>query len=199
MIRGFNINLTGDSHFRKLSRDARLLYFILYMMRGLWFGGLLRVSKELLLIDFRGTASELDSALNELITGGFIYADFEEEVVWIPGAKLAGLKTSPKHWREHLKSFRGHPIAVAAQRVFGDSAVRVNPTRPKIPPGQRFRILKKSNFACAYCGRKPPDVTLQIDHVIPVQAGGKTKDENLVAACFDCNSGKSDLGLAGDQ
>jgi hypothetical protein len=31
---------------------------------------------------------------------------------------------------------------------------------------------------------------LQVDHGLPVAVGGSNDDENLVAACFDCNTGK---------
>jgi 5-methylcytosine-specific restriction endonuclease McrA len=31
----------------------------------------------------------------------------------------------------------------------------------------RFEVLRRDGFACTYCGRKPPDVELHIDHVIP--------------------------------
>lgn len=56
----------------------------------------------------------------------------------------------------------------------------------------RYRILERDGFACRYCGRKPPEVELHIDHVIAVANGGSTDDANLVTACADCNLGKSD-------
>jgi hypothetical protein len=58
-------------------------------------------------------------------------------------------------------------------------------------PKRRFEALKRDGFACHYCGRKPPDVELHIDHVIPLAGGGTDKQDNLVAACFECNIGKS--------
>ena len=54
----------------------------------------------------------------------------------------------------------------------------------------RFAILNRDNFTCQYCGRKAPDVKLEIDHIVPVAKGGKTEFENLITACHDCNSGK---------
>jgi len=36
-----------------------------------------------------------------------------------------------------------------------------------------------------------PDVTLTVDHVTPVALGGSDDPTNLVAACQDCNAGKS--------
>lgn len=55
----------------------------------------------------------------------------------------------------------------------------------------RFEILRRDNHACRYCGGVAPEVVLTIDHVVPVALGGSDDPSNLVAACKDCNSGKS--------
>lgn len=57
----------------------------------------------------------------------------------------------------------------------------------------RFEVLRRDEHTCQYCGAKAPDVTLQIDHVVPVSLGGNDKPENLVTACRDCNTGKSSI------
>jgi hypothetical protein len=57
----------------------------------------------------------------------------------------------------------------------------------------RFEILRRDNHTCQYCGEKAPDVVLHIDHVVPVALGGDDKPGNLVAACKDCNAGKSSI------
>lgn len=55
----------------------------------------------------------------------------------------------------------------------------------------RFEVLRRDNNTCRYCGGTAPDVTLTIDHVTPVSLGGSDDPSNLVAACKDCNAGKS--------
>lgn len=55
----------------------------------------------------------------------------------------------------------------------------------------RHEILRRDRFACRYCGATAPDVKLTVDHVIPVALGGDDSPSNLVAACVDCNAGKS--------
>lgn len=55
----------------------------------------------------------------------------------------------------------------------------------------RFEVLRRDNHACRYCGRSAPEVRLTVDHVVPVALGGQDVPENLVAACSDCNAGKS--------
>lgn len=59
----------------------------------------------------------------------------------------------------------------------------------------RFEILRRDNHTCQYCGEKAPDVTLHVDHVKPKALGGSDGPENLVAACKDCNAGKTSSAL----
>lgn len=62
--------------------------------------------------------------------------------------------------------------------------------RKAITKKVRFDIFKRDGFCCAYCGRKPPKTTLEIDHIDPVFNGGDNSPENLITSCFDCNRGK---------
>lgn len=55
----------------------------------------------------------------------------------------------------------------------------------------RFEVFKRDGFCCGYCGRRPPDVVLEVDHITPVCKGGKDKLSNLLTSCFDCNRGKA--------
>lgn len=66
-------------------------------------------------------------------------------------------------------------------------------SREQISAGLRFEILRRCNFACYYCGT-PAALglkVLHVDHVIPVSLGGTNDPWNLVAACWDCNLGKT--------
>lgn len=57
----------------------------------------------------------------------------------------------------------------------------------------RFRVLERDGFRCRYCGAAATDefVRLEVDHVLPLARGGKDNESNLVAACRNCNLGKS--------
>lgn len=55
----------------------------------------------------------------------------------------------------------------------------------------RFEVLRRDGHTCRYCGGRAPDVHLTVDHVIPTALGGSDDPSNLVAACRDCNAGKS--------
>lgn len=59
----------------------------------------------------------------------------------------------------------------------------------------RFQVLSRDSFCCRYCGKRPPEVILEIDHVVPRSKGGESKEENYVASCRECNSGKFDVLL----
>lgn len=59
----------------------------------------------------------------------------------------------------------------------------------------RFEIFKRDGFKCAYCGKSPPAVILEVDHIEPKAKGGKDDINNYITACFDCNRGKRDIPL----
>lgn len=61
----------------------------------------------------------------------------------------------------------------------------------------RFSAYERDKYTCQYCGRRPPEIVLQLDHVYPVKLGGQNKIDNLLTACRDCNIGKGarDPGL----
>ena len=63
----------------------------------------------------------------------------------------------------------------------------------------RFAIFERDAFTCAYCGRRPPAVVLEIDHIVPVAEGGSNEDTNLITSCEDCNAGKGRRVLASPQ
>lgn len=56
---------------------------------------------------------------------------------------------------------------------------------------KRFDVFKRDGFACRYCGHKPPEAVLEVDHVHPVSKGGNDETTNLITSCFDCNRGKA--------
>jgi 5-methylcytosine-specific restriction endonuclease McrA len=74
-------------------------------------------------------------------------------------------------------------------------AVRsVKTTHEAIQPKQRSRILNRDSARCVICGARGD---LQVAHVVSVDAGHKVglsdseinSDENLIAACPECNLG----------
>ena len=52
----------------------------------------------------------------------------------------------------------------------------------------RSFILERDHWKCHYCGKEANSV----DHKTPLAKGGKSNEDNLVAACRRCNSLKKD-------
>ena len=49
---------------------------------------------------------------------------------------------------------------------------------------------------CRYCGAKPVERELRVDHIKSVKDGGDlTNTKNLVTACDPCNAGKGERSL----
>ena len=67
--------------------------------------------------------------------------------------------------------------------------------RKSVSTRRRFEIFKRDGFTCQYCGKRPPNTILHLDHIIPVSKGGTNQTENLITACIDCNLGKSNILL----
>jgi len=52
-------------------------------------------------------------------------------------------------------------------------------------------LFARDSQLCLYCGQHYSRPQLTRDHVLPVSKGGKDTWENVVSACFHCNSRKS--------
>lgn len=59
----------------------------------------------------------------------------------------------------------------------------------------RFEVFKRDEFCCQYCGRRSPDVVLEVDHIVPRCEGGTDDPINLRTSCWDCNHGKAGVPL----
>jgi len=59
----------------------------------------------------------------------------------------------------------------------------------------RFLIFKRDNFTCQYCGRKAPEIKLEVDHIQPKSKNGLDIVNNYITSCRECNIGKSDILL----
>jgi len=48
-------------------------------------------------------------------------------------------------------------------------------------------VAMTSEQVCEYCSRRPPEVKLDIDHILPVSRGGTNVSYNLRFLCVQCN------------
>lgn len=56
----------------------------------------------------------------------------------------------------------------------------------------RRNVFIRDSFKCQYCKQKFPTEKLTWDHVVPKSKGGGASWNNLVTACYACNTRKSD-------
>jgi hypothetical protein len=89
-----------------------------------------------------------------------------------------------------------------APRLETGRAVRTLTTRPGITPGQRARVLAVHDHACIGCGKRPPEVRLELEHLIAREDAARhdmldeviDSEFNLAPMCPECNSGYRPLG-----
>jgi 5-methylcytosine-specific restriction endonuclease McrA len=51
----------------------------------------------------------------------------------------------------------------------------------------RRNLMIRDQYQCQYCGRRPNQRDLNVDHIIPRSRGGLDSWENLVVSCRACN------------
>ena len=82
---------------------------------------------------------------------------------------------------------RSGKMGFVSVKSLPELALNRNPT-----PKQRMRILKRDDYRCRICGRRPADyvdVELHVHHIRPWSKGGITEDENLITLCHTCHKG----------
>ena len=94
---------------------------------------------------------------------------------------------------ELIESHEGKSVRAVSVAMPFPSIVRLS-VYVKVPYKKiilsRKNILRRDGHRCQFCGRG--DVSLTVDHVLPVSRGGEDSWENLVAACVHCNNTKGD-------
>lgn len=122
------------------------------------------------------------------------------------GQPLSVFPISTFTWEEAVKQMWLDRVDVLAE--YEDWEVRSPSTTFKVPAvlmlreyvkaGRTVRfsrenLLLRDEYKCQYCGAdfQHNHDALTYDHVIPRHRGGKTKWENIVAACSSCNLEKS--------
>lgn len=67
--------------------------------------------------------------------------------------------------------------------------------KDRIPASVRFQVLRRDDFTCRYCGKRPPDAELVIDHIQALAHGGEHTTTNLATSCWECNAGKGSTDM----
>lgn len=94
-----------------------------------------------------------------------------------------------------IHAWRTARVQIIGTRPGGTESysIGLNFRRTGISLTLRYEVFKRDGFKCCYCGLSASNgATLEIDHKIPVSAGGTNNRDNLQTLCFECNRGKSD-------
>ena len=89
-----------------------------------------------------------------------------------------------------------YKIQSANKQKAKQKVVKEHRTKREVNDRLRFKVMRRDNFKCCYCGRSPandPKIILHVDHITPWSKGGETTFENLQTLCSRCNIGKGAL------
>lgn len=108
-----------------------------------------------------------------------MYCDMYRAITLVYLKKAEIVKESGDFLRSVSERFPIPKVIRLLTKLIRQMAPRVTYTRKN--------IHIRDNYACQYCGSTSH---LTLDHVMPVSRGGKSSWENVVTACYSCNSRK---------
>lgn len=126
-----------------------------------------------------GTAREIARLMGELDVTG-VYSKTDDGVPFSRRMVRDNRREEEDRDNGHLG---GHP-GIRRGTVPKDD--RVRRFRKSDNPAMAARVFARNGGKCHWC-RKPLDDSYHIDHVKAVADGGTNAEDNLVAACPDCN------------
>jgi hypothetical protein len=50
----------------------------------------------------------------------------------------------------------------------------------------KYKIFRRDNFTCQYCGKQTPKVVLNVDSLIPITSVSTNNETELITVCQDC-------------
>jgi len=62
--------------------------------------------------------------------------------------------------------------------------------RIPIPEAVRQYVYQRDRHQCQSCGKTTPEISLSIDHIVPLALGGTNDLSNLQTLCLPCNQRK---------
>lgn len=102
------------------------------------------------------------------------------------------LGLTAEDWQNWLKHSDNPQIVVTDEtREIVKAIIRKNSRQ--IEEIIKFRVFKRDNFTCQYCGATNRPLT--VDHYLCQELGGATVMENLKTACRPCNKAKANKSV----
>jgi hypothetical protein len=81
-----------------------------------------------------------------------------------------------------------HDVEALFDRVKGEGERHY---RRPVEYGEYLKLLWQVPLLCVQCGKKPPEVVLHVDHIVPASKGGSSQRLNLQFLCAEDNLRKS--------
>ncbi|WP_425480812.1 HNH endonuclease [Montanilutibacter psychrotolerans] len=106
-----------------------------------------------------------------------------DAVAWTLGEPCLQVRGGTSRLTGNRSLIELHPIVAARGHA---RAHALDPT----PALTNAALFARDDHLCLYCGHAYARPLLTRDHVVPVSKGGRDIWENVVAACFHCNSRK---------
>jgi len=106
-----------------------------------------------------------------------------DAVAWTLGDPCLNVRGGTRRDTGARSSLDLHPIIAARGQVRPHA---LDPT----PALTNASLFARDQHLCMYCGKSYARQLLTRDHVVPLSRGGRDTWENVVCACFSCNSRK---------
>ena len=147
--------------------------------------------------DERMTAQEETAYLNALWDSGddnMLKLFFGRKLYFLKQLQIERMKLMyPDIYEE-----QGSNVEFGRRKLEDLPLYEIGKINPELEKKLRDKAFEKSKneedeYQCACCGRTGTSrVAFQVDHIVPMNAGGKTVPENLQILCRQCNGEKSD-------
>ena len=131
---------------------------------------------------------------------GVIYrGDGEDLLLYFPGESpanpstphaaqplVAGVHVEVDDWTALLRQTDLLEVEILEKAADGKiTKAIVRKSARQIEQGVSWKVYRRDNFACRYCGRN--DCPLTVDHLVTWETGGPSIEANLVSSCRKCN------------
>jgi len=147
-----------------------------------------KVSEFIAFLNGIGAEIGVPTNIYEVVRYKAFTADSKKALTHIVYAKESGALTytgaSADHYRAYLEGIEPDIEERKARRLKNTSAVRA-------------KLLKRDGECCWYCGGLLASAESNVEHLIPISAGGNNALANLVLTHNACNTKAGNLPLAG--
>ncbi len=98
---------------------------------------------------------------------------------------------NPSYHREYMREW-GRAFPDKVQEKDNKRRALKHNAGPSFTAKEWNALKRQYNYTCLRCGRKEPEITLTVDHIVPLSQGGKNTIDNIQPLCKPCNSAKHD-------